>query len=92
MRNKVVAGFLAGAFLFASLVPSVVRASSREDGKPGVGDVAPFFAVEDLGGKKVALEEILKSGKAVLLNFWGLRCGARSWSTAFWSACWPSSF
>jgi len=67
---------MAGAFLFASLFPPVVRASSQEPGKPGPGDAAPFFTVEDLGGKKVALEEILKSGKPVLLNFWGLRCGA----------------
>ncbi len=76
MRCKRVAGILTVMLLVASLFPSISRADSPEGGKPGPGDAAPLFAVEDLDGKKVALEEILKSGKAVLLNFWGLRCGS----------------
>lgn len=76
MRRKNVAGILPVMLLFASLLPSISRATSPETGKPGPGDAAPLFAVEDLDGKVVALEEILKSGKAVFLNFWGLRCGS----------------
>jgi peroxiredoxin len=52
------------------------RASSAPETKPGKGDAAPVFVVDDLDGKKVALAEIVKSGKIVLLNFWGLRCSS----------------
>ena len=62
--------------LFAVLLPSIAWANSQGSDKSGPGDVAPLFSVEDIDGKKVALEQILKSGNAVLLNFWGLRCGS----------------
>lgn len=76
MRRKNVAGILPVMLLFVSFFPSVVRANSPVAGKPGPGDAAPPFAVADLDGKIVSLGEILKSGKAVFLNFWGLRCGS----------------
>ncbi len=64
------------AVLLAILfVPFSIHANSMEPGKPGVGDPAPRFITEDLDGKKVSLELIVRSGNVVLLNFWGMRCG-----------------
>jgi peroxiredoxin len=40
-----------------------------------VGDSAPDFAIADLDGKAVKLTDF-SGKKVVLLNFWGLRCGA----------------
>ncbi len=40
-----------------------------------VGDAAPDFAIPDLSGKTVRLSSFAGE-KVVLLNFWGLRCGA----------------
>lgn len=53
---------------------AVARAGAVPEGKPGPGDPAPLFAVDDLDGKRIVLEEYVKAGKVVLLNFWGLRC------------------
>lgn len=53
-----------------------LAAGSLPEGKPGPGDPAPLFTVDDLEGKKTCLDDLVKSGNAVLLNFWGLRCGA----------------
>lgn len=44
----------------------------EEKFKPG--DLAPDFTATDLTGAKVQLSAL--RGKAILLNFWGLRCGA----------------
>lgn len=49
---------------------------SLQKGRPGPGDPAPMFTGEDLEGKKTCLEDIVKSGNSVVLNFWGLRCSA----------------
>ncbi len=40
-----------------------------------VGDQATDFSTVDLDGNKVSLSSF-QGSKAVLLNFWGLRCGA----------------
>jgi len=45
-------------------------------GKGGAPAIAPDFAIPSLDGKVVRLSELLSSVKGVLLNFWGLRCGA----------------
>jgi thiol-disulfide isomerase/thioredoxin len=58
--------------LFVSVA---VQGAAFSEGKTGVGDAAPLFSTTDLKGKPTSLEEILKSGKVVLLNFWGMRCG-----------------
>ena len=58
--------------LFASMA---VNGSAFSEGKTGTGDVAPLFSATDLQGKATSLKEILDSGKVVLLNFWGMRCG-----------------
>jgi peroxiredoxin len=40
-----------------------------------VGDTAPDFTLQEVGGKQVQLSSVNK-GKVVLLAFWSLRCGA----------------
>lgn len=62
--------FLAVATLFLSLAVAA-RAGEKID----AGSVAPSFAASDLTGNPVDLQGILKAGKVVLLNFWGMRCG-----------------
>lgn len=49
--------------------------SSQEEGSL-VGGNAPQFEITGMSGKKIYLEKLLKEYKAVVLNFWGLRCGA----------------
>ncbi|MHB1012484.1 MAG: TlpA family protein disulfide reductase, partial [Desulfobacteria bacterium] len=57
------------------IVPAFLHGVACAEGKTAVGDIGPLFSTTDLTGKAVSLEEILKSGKVVLLNFWGMRCG-----------------
>ena len=38
------------------------------------GEVVPAFALTDLEGKQVTLEQILNGKKAVLINFWATWC------------------
>lgn len=57
------------------IAPAMLHGVACAQGKMGVGDVAAPFSTTDLTGNAVSLEEILKSGKVVLLNFWGMRCG-----------------
>ena len=47
---------------------SVDSSSARDSGS------APSFTLQDPQGKTVSLEEMLKSHKAVLLNFWATWC------------------
>jgi peroxiredoxin len=59
------------------LLGSAISAGAEEKGftskfKPG--EVAPDFTTTDIDGKKVTLSGF--KGKAVMLNFWGIRCGA----------------
>jgi len=62
-------------YLTAAAISMVFACPARSEGTPGAGSVAPPFAATDLSGNPVDLAEILKSGKVVLLNFWGMRCG-----------------
>ena len=48
-------------------------AGAGEDGEEWVGKQAPEFALKDLDGNALNLNEL--RGKVVWLNFWGLRCG-----------------
>ena len=61
--------------LFFVSALSLPRGAACAEGKPAVGGAAPPFSATDLEGKAVSLEEMLKSGKVVLVNFWGMRCG-----------------
>jgi len=63
---------LAVSLLLALASPA--PAALGED-KFKVGDAAPDFTLKDLAGKDVKLSSF-KGSKVVLLNFWGLRCGA----------------
>jgi len=71
MRNVKIAVFLLSALLSVS-------AFADSPGKGGnfVGKPSPEFEAADLNGAKIASRMILKSGKAIVLNFWGLRCSA----------------
>jgi len=76
--------FLSGALvvslpiLFFSLAadpaPALAESAFGEE-KFKAGDKAPDFTTVDLDGNKVTLSSF-NGSKAVLLNFWGLRCGA----------------
>jgi peroxiredoxin len=69
--------FLIALFALASVVfCSASQATSLPENKPGVGDPAPAFIINDLNGNKVSISEIVQSGKVVFLNFWGLRCSS----------------
>ena len=74
-RQRFLAALLAGLFL-ALTHPGGARAESpmgEDKFKPG--DAAPDFVAKDLAGKEFKLSSY--AGKqVVLLNFWGLRCGA----------------
>ena len=55
--------------------PRESRAAGMGEQKFKPGDKAPEFAARDLAGKEIKLSTF--AGKSVvLLNFWGLRCGA----------------
>lgn len=74
-RRRVLPVLLAGLFLGIAL-PGSSRAESEMGGdkfKPG--DKAPDFVAKDLAGKEIKLSSYAGQ-KVVLLNFWGLRCGA----------------
>jgi peroxiredoxin len=71
-KRLVPAGMLLLAVLFGGVS---VRAEGLGDQKFKPGDKAPDFVAKDLNGKEVRLSTF--AGKSVvLLNFWGLRCGA----------------
>lgn len=67
---------MVSAILVLCCMPLVLRANTVGEGKPGIGEDAPCFTADDLEGRKTSLEEFLKAGKVVLLNFWGLRCAS----------------
>ncbi|MHB8836144.1 MAG: TlpA disulfide reductase family protein [Candidatus Methylomirabilia bacterium] len=55
--------------------PGTLRAEGMGDDKFKPGDTAPDFIAKDFAGKEVKLSSY--AGKnVVLLNFWGVRCGA----------------
>lgn len=61
--------------LCAGFSSSAVAETGFGEEKFKVGDKAPDFTADDLDGNKVTLSSF-NGSKAVLLNFWGLRCGA----------------
>jgi peroxiredoxin len=64
------------AVLSICAAASLAHGSTVPENKPGAGDPAPVFTVLDIRNQRVSLEDLLKSGKTVLLNFWGLRCSS----------------
>ena len=63
-------------FLLAVLLSVSARADAPEKEGNFVGKASPDFEAVDLSGAKITSSEVFKSGRAVVLNFWGLRCGA----------------
>lgn len=63
-------------YLLAALLSVTAYADSPAKGGNLVGKPSPEFEAADLSGAKIASGTILKSGKAIVLNFWGLRCSA----------------
>ncbi|HEY5998536.1 MAG TPA: TlpA disulfide reductase family protein [bacterium] len=64
---------LLAAFLVGSALPAAAEGMGDQKFKPG--DKAPDFVTKDLAGKEQKLSTY--TGKnVVLLNFWGIRCGA----------------
>jgi thiol-disulfide isomerase/thioredoxin len=51
-------------------------ANSSENPADFVGKPSPAFETRDIEGKPVASGKLSGDGKIVVLNFWGLRCGA----------------
>ncbi|MBI4914286.1 MAG: TlpA family protein disulfide reductase [Acidobacteria bacterium] len=68
------AGALAVALLLCGVVPARAE-GGMSDQKFKPGQEAPDFTVKDLAGADVKLSSF-EGNKVVLLNFWGLRCGA----------------
>jgi peroxiredoxin len=73
---RVTALVLAGVLCMGGLLAAQgVRAEDEFEEKFKVGDKAPDFTTTDIDGKTVSLASF-KGKKAVLLNFWGIRCGS----------------
>jgi len=73
--NLTVGVFVLFAAVLFSGVPGNLRAEGMGEDKFKPGDTAPDFVAKDLSGKEFKLSAY--AGKqVVLLNFWGLRCGA----------------
>lgn len=51
-------------------------ANSVEKDANFVGKPSPSFESQDIDGKPVTSAKLFEGGKVVVLNFWGLRCGA----------------
>jgi len=51
-------------------------AGTGDDSAGFVGKPAPAFETVDIEGKPVSSAKLFAEGKIVVLNFWGLRCGA----------------
>jgi peroxiredoxin len=65
-----------GAVLGALATAAVPTARAGEmAAKFKIGDTAPDFTLQEIGGRQVQLS-IANKGKVVLLAFWSLRCGA----------------
>lgn len=54
---------------------STLRAEPEFQNKFKPGEIAPDFTASDLDGGKVVLSSF-RGKKAVMLNFWGIRCGS----------------
>ena len=65
------------ATVLGSLATAAVPTALAEElaAKFKIGDTAPDFTLQEIGGRQVQLSKANK-GKVVLLAFWSLRCGA----------------
>ena len=63
-------------FLVLVALSSTAIATSPVKDDDLTGKPCPTFEILDLAGNRVTSEGLAKAGKVVLVNFWGLRCGA----------------
>ena len=71
-RSITAIGIVLGALLAAAAPGALAEEMAA---KFKIGDRAPDFTLQEIGGKQVQLSSVNK-GKVVLLAFWSLRCGA----------------
>ena len=75
-RERRTTGRLKGAFLIALFLLLAVPLHAEEEGSKLVGKEAPAFEAKDPDGNPVTLALLRQDKGPVLINFWGLRCGA----------------
>lgn len=78
---------VAAGLLFAQQPGTVLAESAMGKDKFAPGDKAPEFTAVDLAGKPATLSS-LAGRKVLLLNFWGLRCGACLEEMPYLEAIW----
>jgi peroxiredoxin len=77
LMNRMICNIAAIAAVLGALATAAVPTAGAGEmaAKFKIGDTAPDFTLQELGGRKVQLSSANK-GKVVLLAFWSLRCGA----------------
>ncbi|MHB8834453.1 MAG: TlpA disulfide reductase family protein [Candidatus Methylomirabilia bacterium] len=75
--KRMTRGIAAIAAVLGVLATTAVPVALAEEmaAKFKIGDRAPDFTLQEIGGRQVRLSEVNR-GKVVLLAFWSLRCGA----------------
>lgn len=75
--KRFICSLAALAAVLASLAVAAAAAADTGEvaAKFKIGDKAPDFTLQELGGQEIQLSAVSKS-KVVLLAFWSLRCGA----------------
>jgi peroxiredoxin len=63
-------------FVLAALSAGVAVAGAPAGEADPVGKPSPAFETADIAGNAVSSAKLMENGKVVVLNFWGLRCGA----------------
>lgn len=76
--RRVMARAAVAAVLAIGIAAGWVSSPGASAAPPGlkVGDAAPPFVLKDLSGVAVDLSALAAASRAVVVNFWGLRCGA----------------
>jgi len=75
--KRMICCIMAIAAVLGALATTAVPTALAEElaAKFKIGDTAPDFTLQEIGGRQVQLS-IANKGKVVLLAFWSLRCGA----------------
>ena len=75
--NRMMSSIAAIAAVMGVLVTAAAPPARAEEmaAKFKIGDAAPDFTLQEIGGRQIQLSKTYKD-KVVLLAFWSLRCGA----------------
>jgi peroxiredoxin len=75
--KRVICWITAISAVLGALATAAVPTALAEEmaAKFKIGDTAPDFTLQEIGGRQVQLSKV-NQGKVVLLAFWSLRCGA----------------